>query len=118
MECIAHQLPPINYSIFESCKLCCKCTVHCNINFEGTFCSMQDSLSCLPSTYNTYMYMHEPYQCIYSVLSVLPSLVHSVQMVQTLTQKTVSHFMLVKQKHLSHSLPTATLLKKGMKLLD
>ena len=47
-----------------------KCTVHCNINFEGTFCSMQDSLSCLPSAYNTYMYMHEPYQCIFCSISV------------------------------------------------
>ena len=46
------------YSIFKSCKLCCKCTVHCKINFEGTVCIMQDSLSCLPRAYNTYMYVH------------------------------------------------------------
>ena len=68
MECIAQHCHL--YSILESCKLCCKCTVHCNINFEGTFCSMQDSLSCLPSAYNTYMYMHEPYQCIFCTISV------------------------------------------------
>ena len=53
----------------------------------------------------------------YSVLSVLPSLVHSVQMFLTLTQKTLSHLMLGKQLHLSHSMLSVTLLKKGMKLL-
>ena len=58
------------HAIVDSCKLCCKFTVHCNINYEGTFCSMQDSLSCLPSAYNTYMYMHEPYQCIFCTVSV------------------------------------------------
>ena len=31
---------------------------------------MQDSLSCLPCAYNTYMYMHEPYQCIFCTISV------------------------------------------------
>ena len=31
---------------------------------------MQDSLSYLPSAYNTYMYMHEPYQCIFCTIGV------------------------------------------------
>ena len=53
----------------------------------------------------------------YSVLSMLPSLVHSVQMFLTLTQKTLSRLMLGKPLHLSHSMLSATLLKKGMKLL-
>ena len=53
----------------------------------------------------------------YSELSVLPSLVHSVQVFLTLTQKTLSHLMLGKQLHHSHSLLSVTLLKKGMKLL-
>ena len=54
---------------------------------------------------------------VYSELSVLPSLVHSVQVFLTLTQKTLSHLTPGKQLHHLHSLLSVTLLKKGMKLL-
>ena len=59
------------YSVFKSCKLSCKSTVPCNVNLKAhsVVCKTR-SLSCLPSAYNTYMYMYEPYQCIFCTFSV------------------------------------------------
>ena len=66
--------------------------MHCNINYEGAFCSMQDSLSCLPSAYNTHMYMHEPYQCIFCTIGVAFSCASCTDVSDFNTEDTVTFY--------------------------
>ena len=116
MECIAHHIATyIVYLNRASCVANVLCIVILFLKAHSVVCKTP-YLVCHVLTIRTCTCMS--LINAYSVLSVLPSLVHSVQMVRTLTQKTLSHLMLGKQLHHSHSLPAATLLKKGMKLLN